>query len=174
MRRILGIGYEIFDGIVSHVDESSNMISVDLDEGITMPDVLLRAASDDDSTGVIMIPTIGSYVVFAQVRGEHDYVLIKTTKLDKVIVDVAIKLVLNAPETVFNEGNNGGIPIASNVSDRLNVVEKALNDMKQILSSWSPVPNDGGAALKGAIAGWASNKITQTKPDDIENIKIKH
>ena len=46
--------------------------------------------------------------------------------------------------------------------------------MKQILSSWSPVPNDGGAALKGAIAGWASNKITQTKPDDIENIKIKH
>lgn len=79
-----------------------------------------------------------------------------------------------ADTIVFNGGKNEGIPISPELTKRLNAVEKDLNMVKQIFATWSPMPNDGGAALKTAIATWSGQRITVTKQSDIEDPKIKH
>jgi hypothetical protein len=79
-----------------------------------------------------------------------------------------------ADNIVFNEGKNDGIPVSPELTKRLNALEKDLNTVKAIFSAWVPTSNDGGAALKAAIATWSGQQITVTKQSDIEDAKIKH
>lgn len=72
----------------------------------------------------------------------------------------------------FNKGELKGLPISDHVVDRLNIVEKDLNDLKQVFTSWVVAPQDGGAALKSAAGTWFGNTITETQYADIANEKI--
>ena len=59
----------------------------------------------------------------------------------------------------------------------INKLENEINKLKQIFTSWAPVPNDGGLALKTEILlqTWNSTPITPiTQQSDLENDKIKH
>lgn len=50
-------------------------------------------------------------------------------------------------------------------------IEEIQNDiatLKNVLSTWIPVPNDGGAALKTAATSWASTPLVE----NISNAKI--
>jgi hypothetical protein len=42
-------------------------------------------------------------------------------------------------------------------------VDNALSDLKDIFSAWTPVPNDGGAALKAALLLWEPGSVAATK-----------
>jgi hypothetical protein len=74
----------------------------------------------------------------------------------------------------INGDGCGGILISKNTSDKLNSLEKDINSLKQVFTTWVTVPNDGGAALKAAAATWSGQQLTETKPTDLENKKIKH
>jgi hypothetical protein len=58
---------------------------------------------------------------------------------------------------------------------KINNLEDEINDLKTVFSAtWTPVPNDGGAALKAAAASWAAVPIVATTQGDISHDKIKH
>ena len=47
----------------------------------------------------------------------------------------------------MNGGSLGGLVKVEDITTRLNLIEKDINKLKQAFTSWSPVPQDGGAAL---------------------------
>lgn len=194
LRDVLGAGdYEILDGIVSGISEDS--VDVDIDEDVTVEGVRLRAVADDQMTGIILVPTKGSQVVFAKVRGLPEYVLLKHSGLDKVIVKVAQSISANCPEvileadnitvrakdvkldaeqTTINGGSNKGLAKVESIASRMNLVENDINALKSVFGAWVVSPMDGGAALKGAAGSWASSALATTTPAQLENTKVKH
>lgn len=92
--------------------------------------------------------------------------LLSASELEEISVDAETLINLNA-------GELGGLVIVGELVKKLNAVEKDLNKLKQAFSGWTPVPNDGGAALKGALASYMSASITETQEKDISNEKIK-
>lgn len=75
----------------------------------------------------------------------------------------------------FNGGENGGLVKSEAVAEKIAALEKEINGLKNILSSWTPVPQDGGAALKAAVTAWAGQAVSPvSKKNDFENSKITH
>lgn len=92
--------------------------------------------------------------------------LLSASELEEITVDAETLINLNA-------GELGGLVIVGELVKKLNAVEKDLNKLKQAFSGWTPVSNDGGAALKGALVSYVSASITETQEKDISNEKIK-
>lgn len=181
--------YDIYEGVVTAHNKAENSVTVEIDEGVELEDIRLRAASDDKNTGVIVWPKIGSYVVFAQVRGEADYVLLKTTAVEEIIIEVESALTANIPtitikgknikvdadEIILNEGRNAGLVKVKDLTKKLNALEKDLNNIKSAFTAWVPAGSLGDApALKAATASWAASNINPTAQADIENNKVQH
>lgn len=61
-------------------------------------------------------------------------------------------------------------PVGSTVQE----LQDDVNQLKQLISSWVVVPNDGGAALKAVLASWSSSPlvedISQARIDDIKTM----
>lgn len=85
-------------------------------------------------------------------------------------LDGDITLVSN---NIIMQKGDVGIPESTPITEKLNVLEKDINNLKQIFSRWSPVPQDGGSALKSQVSSWASSTLTETKIEDIESKTIK-
>lgn len=92
--------------------------------------------------------------------------LLSASEVEEITVEA--KTLIN-----LNGGTLGGLVKVSETVERLNVLEKDLNDLKKTLSGWTPIPNDGGAALKTALSSYAAASITVTKETDIHNEKVK-
>lgn len=73
---------------------------------------------------------------------------------------------------VLNGGKNGGLPMSPNLVMRLNNVENSINTLMQVFSTWTPVPDDGGAALKATAATWFAQPLALTIQNDIQNPAI--
>lgn len=70
-------------------------------------------------------------------------------------------------EIILLEGSDNAlkfIPTAESIDE----IKNDVNTLKGVFSGWTPVPNDGGAALKGAAATWYANTLTK----DINNAKV--
>nr|DAS20555.1 MAG TPA: hypothetical protein [Caudoviricetes sp.] len=76
-------------------------------------------------------------------------------------------------EIVLNGGTLGGLVKVGELTDRLNLIEKDINSLKQKLSGWTPVPNDGGSALKAALSSYFTESLQETQVKDIENERVK-
>lgn len=53
-------------------------------------------------------------------------------------------------------------------ADSINELKDSITDLKNIITGWTPVPNDGGAALKAALTAWVSSPLIE----DITGAKI--
>lgn len=165
--------YEIFEGVVSKVNVDERTVDVEIEEGVELFDIKLRTVVGGKD-GIVLLPKMGSMVAFAQVRGEDDFILVSSSELDKIIIDVEVAVEITSPTVLINNGDNGGVPIESKVVEELNALQKEVNDLKTILIAWVPVPSDGGAALKTAISSWAGAPMELTAPKALENEKVKH
>lgn len=76
-------------------------------------------------------------------------------------------------EIVLNSGTLGGLVKVGELTERLNEIEKDINSLKQKISGWTPVPNDGGSALKAVLSSYASELLKETQVKDIENERVK-
>lgn len=76
-------------------------------------------------------------------------------------------------EIVLNGGTLGGLVKVGELTERLNLIEKDINSLKQKLSGWMPVPNDGGSALKTALSAYFTESLQETQVKDIENERVK-
>lgn len=100
-----------------------------------------------------------------------------TCILDKKNISLACadkgSLVLENDTITMNDGDLGGLVKINDLTKRLNNIESDINNLKNAFSSWQPVANDGGAALKTGTTAWAGQILTQTKNSDYENTKVK-
>mgnify|MGYP001407005429 CR=1 FL=1 len=72
----------------------------------------------------------------------------------------------------LNGEDKGGLVTVDSLLQKINTLESELNSLKSIFTTWVPVPNDGGAALKTTAANFAANLLTPTQRTEIENKTI--
>ena len=62
-----------------------------------------------------------------------------------------VVMVAEVEEIRLMGGQLGGLVKVEELVKKLNAVEKDLNSLKQVFTTWVTVPQDGGAALKAAL-----------------------
>lgn len=156
-------------GKVKDVNEAEGTCQVLLteDQGAMETKVLLNAITSN-TAGIMAVPKVGSIVEVANVDGDDKWTLIRASAYTKVLIkaDTVVE---------FNGGSLGGLVKVVELTNKIRALEEDLNNLKSVLSTWMPVANDGGAALKTALtsAGYMADTFTPTVRGDIENTKIK-
>lgn len=111
----------------------------------------------EGANGILMTPTVGSAVIVHMINDAEAYVTMFSA-LD------AVK---------YFDGSFGGLTKTQELKTQLDKNNEVLTAIMNTLTSWSPVANDGGAALKTAITAALSGK-TVGDFANIENTKITH
>ena len=147
----------LYQGIVTQVSDLTCEVEID---GLSVPDVRLRASTEVDGAQLILRPAVGSAVIVGSLTGDLDQlVLLSMDRADEVII---------------NGGKLGGLVKIAELTDKINLLERELNDLKSALGRWTPVKSDGGAALKLAISPWSAKQLSLTRRGDFEDTKVKH
>lgn len=165
----------MFDAEVTSVDEDArtcNIKTIGGDTEIEIEDVRLMAEVDD---GVLLIPADGSRIIVTYNKNIIPFVS-QFSEIKKIVWTIGDSSldVTDDKKFVFNKGDNYGLVKVKELKEQLNVIEDSINDLKAVFSGWTPVPNDGGAALKAAAGSWFGVTIAPTQQSDIENTDIKH
>lgn len=69
-------------------------------------------------------------------------------------------------------GGNGGVPLSGALAQEINGIKTDINLIKTVFNNWSPVANDGGAALKAASVGWRGQQLQPTTTQQISNPNV--
>ncbi len=170
-----GVGFAI--GTVTAVDKEARAVDVQpLNEDAPLLGMNLQA-NQGSTVGVVQIPRVGSYVMVGYVADGAVGMVVLCDDIEEA--EVVIKdaetasIVVTEDGIVMNGGSLGGLVKVEDITTRLNLIEKDINKLKQALTSWTPVPQDGGAALKGGVASWAGQQLTESQRGDYENEKVK-
>jgi len=131
-------------------------------------------AESDPGKGMFLIPKEGSAVIVNMLDKDNACVVMYS-ELEKIVVETGDqKIEMQNGSIVFNGGNFNGLVKVLELTQKLNAIESDINTLKNVFTTWVPVPNDGGAALKTAATAWSISTLTPTTQTDIENQKIKH
>jgi len=77
----------------------------------------------------------------------------------------------------LNEGENSGLVKIEELVARLNTIERDINDLKTLWSSWQAVNaamEPDATSLHTAVMVWAGSHLQETTKNEIENTKIIH
>ncbi|WP_165026823.1 hypothetical protein [Dysgonomonas sp. ZJ279] len=156
------------------IEITGTTCTIDYD-GIELTDVRLMPTTTDDKSKILLIPKKDTYILVGSFSGNlSNLCVLACDSVDSVeIVCDDISVYVDKSGIVLNGGALGGMVKVNDITSKLNTIEKQLNDLKTVFNSWSPVPSDGGGALKTAVASWAAQSVTVTKVGDIENVKVK-
>lgn len=164
LRMISLNGKELIENVVM-----CTVVSVDgntcvcqpIDDGLAEI-VNVRLVAESHTTNFIFEPKINSVVA-----------VIPFSDLDSC---EHLVVMFSEIETIKIRGDQySGLVKVEELVGKLNIIEDSINDLKQVFSTtWTPVPNDGGAALKAAAASWAALPLTETEISDLENENVKH
>lgn len=138
---------------VDQLARTCNCTAIDGKTQAEFTDVQLMAEVDD---GELKLPTVGSTVIIAYSEYVLPFVLLYS-EIDQII---------------YFGGDLGGLVKVIDLTTKLNNLENDINNLKDAFNAWTPVADDGGAALKAASATWAGESITPTEQSDIENTNI--
>lgn len=176
VRQLSGAGTHYLKACeVTSVDQTARTVDCQpLDE--SAPLLACNLQGDQEGTdGMTLFPKVGSFVIVGLVDGADTGAVLLADELDAIDIKIGDQSLKITPDSfIFNGGKLGGLVNIDGLTDRLNAIESDINSLKQALSRWSPVPNDGGAALKGAIASWSSTRLRASKPSDYEDANVKH
>lgn len=185
-------GMELYGKVctVDMVDEDARTVDcTPIDEGAPLLGVNLQANQESED-GVVLFPAIGSYVVVSFLEASVAVVIL-AEKVDKITlkigkttahlidgqIDIAVQDItaqVTTEAVTLNGGKLGGLVVSQKTADKLNALETDINELKTVLSTWIPVVQDGGGALKVAAATWAGRQLGTTAAADLENGKVKH
>lgn len=192
IRQMAAAGLELYGKVctVDAVDEDARTVDcTPIDEGAPLLGVNLQANQESED-GIVLFPAVGSYVVVSFLEPSVAVVVL-TEEVDKMVlkigkttaqlvdgqIDVSVQDItaqVTADAVTFNGGKLGGLVVSGKAADKLNALEKDINELKTVFSGWTPAPQDGGAALKGAVSTWAGKSLATTAATDLENEKVKH
>jgi len=147
----------LYQGVVTALSDITCDVSID---GLSIPDVRLRASTEVDGAQIIVRPAVGSVVIVGSLTGDLDHLVVLS--MDR------------AEEVIINGGKLGGLIKVQELTQQLNALESEVNDLKQLFASWVPVKGDGGAVLRGLLGSWAGKRLTPSRREDYEDTKVKH
>jgi hypothetical protein len=114
-------------------------------------------ASGEDGNGLRYLPKVDSIVGIMNLF-DFEYTVVMFSELDSIR---------------FLDGSYGGLTKTQELKTQLDKTNAVVNAIKNALTTWTPVANDGGAALKAAATA-AIGSLTVGDYSDIENDKITH
>ncbi|MBQ9439254.1 MAG: hypothetical protein IJU35_01455 [Paludibacteraceae bacterium] len=124
--------------------------------------VRLRAAQDNAPTGILVKPTIGSYIIIADLSegNKTSFAAIMFSQIDSITI---------------NQGNNGGLIKIKELTDKLNNLVDEVNSLKDTFNGHIH-EGTGYAAFKLTITTPTSqaSDVSKFKKDDYEDTKVKH
>jgi len=128
--------------------------------------------------GVFIIPKLQS-VVTLSFYNKNEACIVKTSVLGSlkfVFEDDQqneISFFMDENGIVFNGGLLGGLVKVAEMTERFNDLESLHNTLQSNISSWTPVPNDGGAAFKTILSsGYGIETVPDSQESDFENDEI--
>jgi hypothetical protein len=125
---------------VTSVDEAENTcVLTDDQTNLPYEDVRLRPVLDATKS-ITLIPKVGTWALAVRIEDEDEWMVIAVGEADKILI--------NSPEVIFNDGTKGGLVNWPEVKAELDKTNLVVNALVQSLTNWTPVANDGGAALK--------------------------
>lgn len=135
----------------------------------------VRLNSDINSDlGLVVTPTKDSVVIVCEINKTDSFVSVYS-EIESISVKIGSStLFIKDGEVTINGGDNEGLVKVKELTERLNKVETSINDLKNIFLSWIVTPQDGGAALKLALASWYGLQLELTQQSQIENTKVTH
>ena len=166
----------LFVAQVSSVQQDSTC-TIRMPSGMELAGVRLRAVVNDDKDQILVTPKQHSHVLVADFSGGNltDLAVIKFSRPQAIDINIGSSTVhIEDGQIEFNGGDNGGLINITDLTGKLNTIERDLNALKTTLAGWTPVPQDGGAALKAAITTWATQQLQLTQNNDYQDNKIKH
>lgn len=127
----------------------------------------VRLQADQEMTsGLQIIPEVGSNVLVSWLNKNVAFVS-QFSDIKSVTLKVADEIIING------ESHNGLVKVSELVDD-LNAIKQDINSLKTAFSTWVPVTQDGGTALKTAAASWYSQQLQQSSVNNLQNNKVKH
>ena len=154
---------------VSSVDwEEKTMIAVGQNNGLEYFDVLLGLGS------VNVRPKIESLALVGSIHNGEACYMISCEEIEEIEISdkTGFKLSLNNGLLLINGDEFGGIINAVELKKQADKNTLILEKMQHVFSTWTPVPNDGGASLKALVAEFTT--LERTNLDNIQNTTIKH
>lgn len=166
--------YEINFGKVSAVSEAETTCDVDIDEGVTVFGVRLRAVITDDK-GFWVLPKIGSHVVIAVIENGTDWCLIQPSEVDKAFINIGNKsFEISSAGVKVNGGMNDGVPLVDPLLEKINNLEEIVNDLITKYNSHTHITTAtvGASAVAGINAPTTSlvtDVLLLTTKPELEN-----
>lgn len=125
-----------------------------LDTQVELFGVRLQAAA---SNGILLKPKVDSIVVITPIT-DFEFVVVMFSAIDEI---------------TLLDGSFGGLTKTQELKTQLDKTNEVVNALVNSLTTWTPVANDGGAALKAFATSALTGKAVGDY-SDIENITINH
>lgn len=123
---------------------------------------VLLSTEIDGSTGIVITPTVESYVLCTRIDSTKWFVC-QTSKIEKIALNFSDKIVIN-------DGSNG-LAKVDKVADKLNALENKVNELiAGLQATVIPLAPSGSYALSANFGNVQA--LTATTQADIENDKI--
>lgn len=135
-------------GEPSHFDADASDVHVEVQSQPRLQDLTCRLAA-----GVWTVPKVGEEVLVAIPEGEIDFMpvimhVLSTGSVPTVQGPAEDRIAIIRDEVVVHDGSGGAGTLATH---------QDLLDLKDAINGWTPVANDGGAALKAALTSLFSD-----------------
>ncbi|MCB9245980.1 MAG: hypothetical protein H6606_06070 [Flavobacteriales bacterium] len=128
-----------------------------------------------ESDHVVVIPKVGSTILCLEIgtRTEGELVCIMSHDPEVVAIQIGdISLDVDANGVMINGDQLGGLVKAGELKEQVGKNTALLERIKEVFFAWSPVPSDGGMALKAMSTQFTN--LPTADLSDIENKKVKH
>jgi hypothetical protein len=157
--------------VCTPVDGGADILEVRLEADITIDSE--SEPVDSDSKGWFVVPAEGSLVIIT-FTSKTDAFVSAWTEIETIIVK-STNTTYEQDLFTFNDGSFGGLIKIEDLVSRLNEYEDLFTQLKTDFTAWTPVPQDGGLALKTILlSGYLTKTIPSTVKANFENEKVTH
>jgi hypothetical protein len=142
---------------VKSVDKAENVCTCEsVRNGLEYFDVLLSLGDED----ITIVPKVGSKALMGIIENiPTANWLLRVEQVD------FIKL---------HGDKFGGLVKLEELVKDINNLKSDYNTLKNLMLGWTPVPADGGAALKVLLATWLGTGVVLSNVGTLENTKVTH
>lgn len=161
----------LIDGIVTAVNDNFTCdITVNDTPYSNVPIKVLIGSQ----ASIYEIPVVGTHCLVKWRDGHRQLPQIDSfDQISDYYIQPINNLFISSKQIQFNDGSNGGLPLSPNVSDRLNKIENAYNDLVTKFNSHIHIlALTSGTGTAAITANPENTTLTPTQPSDIENPDI--
>lgn len=151
--------------VLARIKEVNGATCSVLIDDLALSDVRLRAVINNQETGMVITPAVGSYVMITDLSNgnKRDWAVLMYSEIDKV---------------EFNSGKNEGLIKIKDLTDKLNQLVDEVNALKDMFNSHTHSVSTTGTptAQEGTAAPVVSkaNAATKFNRSDYEDDHITH